>query len=232
MEVKTASTDPIDEKDVATGNGVITKERQALLKLLNQRSECFATNIDELGCTNLIEMDIALKEARTLVSSRPYRTSKEERETIQKIVSEWKAAGIVTESRSPYANPVLLVRKKNGEPRLVADYWKLNAQTVKDKYSLPLIDDAVEKLAASKLFTMLHLGHGFLQISLKESEKEKTAFVTPDGTWKFERLIFELSNEPKQFQRLMNTALGNLRNTIAVCYLDDILVPAKLLERC
>ncbi|KAK8784274.1 hypothetical protein V5799_009360 [Amblyomma americanum] len=229
-EVKTATADPIHEKDVATGNDVTTKERQDLLKLLNQHRECFATNIEELGCTSLIEMDIVLKEGSTPVSSRPYRTSKEERETIQKIVSEWKDAGIVTESRSPYASSVLLVRNENGEPRLVVDYRKLNAQTVKDKYPLPLIDDAVEQLAGSKLFTTLVLAHGFLQIPLKESAKEKTTFVTPDGTWKFERLIFGLSNGPTEFQRLMNTALGNLRNTIAVCYLDDILVPAKNFE--
>ncbi|KAK8776212.1 hypothetical protein V5799_030443 [Amblyomma americanum] len=83
-EVKTATAGPIHEKDVATGNDVATKERQDLLKLLNQHRECFATNIEELGCTNLIEMDIVLKEGSMPVSSRPYRTSKEERETIQK----------------------------------------------------------------------------------------------------------------------------------------------------
>ncbi|KAK8787039.1 hypothetical protein V5799_023187 [Amblyomma americanum] len=229
-EVKTACADPIHEKDVATGNGVTAKERQDLLKLLNQHRECFATNIEELGCTNLTEMDIVLKEGSTPVSSRPYRTSKEERETMQKIVSEWKAAGIATESRSPYASPVLLVRKENGEPRLVVDYRKLNAKTVKDKYPLPLIDDAVEQLAGSKLFTTVDLVHGFLPIPLKESAKEKTAFVTPDGTWNFERFIFGLSNGPTEFQRLMNTALGNLRNTIAACYFDDILVPANNFE--
>ncbi|KAK8779234.1 hypothetical protein V5799_019427 [Amblyomma americanum] len=61
-EVKTATADPIHEKDVATGNDVTTKERQDLLKLLNQHRECFATNIEELGCTSLIEMNIVLKE--------------------------------------------------------------------------------------------------------------------------------------------------------------------------
>ncbi|KAK8768371.1 hypothetical protein V5799_015163 [Amblyomma americanum] len=76
-EVKTATADPIHEKDVATGNDVTTKERQDLLKLLNQHRECFATNIEELGCTNLIEMDIVLKEGSMPVSSRPYRTAEE-----------------------------------------------------------------------------------------------------------------------------------------------------------
>ncbi|KAK8767927.1 hypothetical protein V5799_005292 [Amblyomma americanum] len=67
MEVKTATADPIHEKDVATGNDVTTKERQDLLKLLNQHRECFATNIEELGCTNLIEIDIVLKEGNHVV---------------------------------------------------------------------------------------------------------------------------------------------------------------------
>ncbi|KAK8771766.1 hypothetical protein V5799_024987 [Amblyomma americanum] len=175
-------------------------------------------------------MGIVLKEGSTPVSYRPYRTSKEERETIQKIVSEWKTAGIVTESRSPYASSVLLVRKKNREPRLVVDYRKLNAKTVMDKYPFPLIDDAVQQLSRSKLFTTLDLAQVFLKIPLKESAKEKTALVTPDGTWKFERLIFGLSKGPTEFQRLMSTALVNFRNTKAICYLDDILVPAKNFE--
>ncbi|KAK8773692.1 hypothetical protein V5799_011775 [Amblyomma americanum] len=61
-EVKTATADSIHAKDVTTGNDVTTKERQDLLKLLIQHRECFATNIEALGCTNLIGMDVALKE--------------------------------------------------------------------------------------------------------------------------------------------------------------------------
>ncbi|XP_077505829.1 uncharacterized protein LOC144115349 [Amblyomma americanum] len=163
-EVKTATADPIHEKDVATGNDVTTKERQDLLKLLNQHRECFATNIEELGCTNLIEMDIVLKEVRRFLLD-PTEQAKKSVKLYRKLsASAWKAAVIVTESRSPYASPVLLVCKKNGEPRLVVDYRKLNTQTVKDKYPLPLIDGASEQLERSKLFTTLDLAHGFLQV--------------------------------------------------------------------
>ncbi|KAK9679868.1 hypothetical protein QE152_g39654 [Popillia japonica] len=64
-------------------------------------------------------------ERSTPVSSKPYRVTNEERHKIGEIVREWKDAGLVTETSSPYASPVLLVKKKNGDARLVIDYRKL-----------------------------------------------------------------------------------------------------------
>lgn len=85
-------------------------EVQELVKLLNEFRTCFAFNLTELGCTNVIQMDIE-DDAKPVVS-KPYRTSVSERNTISKFVQEWKDGGIVTETTSPYASPVLLVQKK------------------------------------------------------------------------------------------------------------------------
>ncbi|KAF2892664.1 hypothetical protein ILUMI_13507 [Ignelater luminosus] len=69
--------------------------------------------------------------------------------------------------------------------------------------------------------------HGYLQIPLTEGAKEKTAFITPDETGQFERMIFGLTNAPYEFCQLMNTVLGPLKNKICVCYLDDLLLGAR-----
>ncbi|UYV66613.1 hypothetical protein LAZ67_4002327, partial [Cordylochernes scorpioides] len=172
-------------------------------------------------------MDIKEVDGSKPVCLRPYKTTASEREAIREIVREWKDNGIVTETRSPYASPVLLVRKKTGDHRLVVDYRRLNIQTVKDKFPLPRIDDLLEGLRNAKFFTTLDLAHGYLQIPLTDKAKLKTAFITPDDTGQFERMIFGLANAPAEFQRLMHTVLGPLLNKKAFCYLDDVIIPAK-----
>jgi hypothetical protein len=110
----------------------VTKEQaNSLLQLVNEYRHIFALDMSELRCTNLIETTIAEIEGSKPVTCKPYKTTAKERETIRGIVQEWKAHGIFTETRSAYASPVLLVKKKTGEERLVVDYRKLNGQTVK-----------------------------------------------------------------------------------------------------
>lgn len=115
----------------------------------------------------------------------------------------------MTETSSDYASPVLVVDKKNGEKRLVIDYRRLNAQTVKEKYPLPNIDDQFEGLAGATYYTVLDLAQGYLQVPLTKEAKKKTASITPDETGQFERMIFGLTNAPAVFQRLMNRVLDH-----------------------
>ncbi|UYV75642.1 hypothetical protein LAZ67_13000830, partial [Cordylochernes scorpioides] len=218
---------PILPEDINVNQSLTSKERQEILDVVNEYRDCFALGMEELGCTDVTKMDIKEVDGSKPVCLRPYKTTASEREAIREIVREWKDNGIVTETRSPYASPVLLVRKKTGDHRLVVDYRRLNIQTVKDKFPLPRIDDLLEGLRNAKFFTTLDLAHGYLQIPLTDKAKLKTAFITPDDTGQFERMIFGLANAPAEFQRLMHTVLGPLLNKKAFCYLDDVIIPAK-----
>ncbi|UYV61477.1 hypothetical protein LAZ67_1004996, partial [Cordylochernes scorpioides] len=218
---------PILPEDINVNHSLTSKERQEILDVVNEYRDCFALGMEELGCTDVTKMDIKEVDGSKPVCLRPYKTTASEREAIREIVREWKDNGIVTETRSPYASPVLLVRKKTGDHRLVVDYRRLNTQTVKDKFPLPRIDDLLEGLRNAKFFTTLDLAHGYLQIPLTDKAKLKTAFITPDDTGQFERMIFGLANAPAEFQRLMHTVLGPLLNKKAFCYLDDVIIPAK-----
>ncbi|UYV61524.1 hypothetical protein LAZ67_1005160 [Cordylochernes scorpioides] len=218
---------PILLEDVNINHSLTPKERQEILDVVNEYRDCFALGMGELGCTDVTKMDIKEVDGSKPVCLRPYKTTVSEREAIREIVREWKDNGIVTETRSPYASPVLLVRKKTGDHRLVVDYRRLNIQTVKDKFPLPRIDDLLEGLRNAEFFTTLDLAHGYLQIPLTDKAKLKTAFITPDDTGQFERMIFGLANAPAEFQRLMHTVLGPLLNKKAFCYLDDVIIPAK-----
>lgn len=218
---------PIDRSMLNVGKDVNEQQVDALLKMLNEYRDCFALNLSELGCCNQLEMIITEHPGSSPVSCKPYTTNAEERKAIQEIVKEWKATGIITETSSPYASPVLLVKKKNGENRLVIDYRRLNSQTVPEHFPLPNIDDQLQRLSGAQIYCVLDCANGYLQLPQSEESKAKTAFITPDEIGQFERMVFGLRNGPAVFQRLMNKVLGSLRNTVALCYMDDLLIPAK-----
>lgn len=123
-------------------------------------------------------MHIILKDNISF-SHRTYRMVRTEQDVVKKIVAELMEAEIVRESESDYASPVLLVHKKNGEPRLCIDYRRLNTQTVKDNYPLPQIDDQLDRLANGIYFCSLDLRAGYYRLPIAENSKRYTAFVTP-----------------------------------------------------
>ena len=76
----------------------------------------------------------------------------------------------------------------------------------------------------------MDLQSGFWQIKLSPSAKPKTAFITPDGLFQFERMPFGLCNGPSTFQRLMDVVLAGLQWGSCLCYMDDIIVYGKTFD--
>lgn len=118
----------------------------------------------------------------------------------------------------------MLVKKKDGSIRFCVDYRRLNKITRKDVYPLPRIDDALDSLQGAELFSSLDLRSGYWQVPMKEADRPKTAFVTPDGLYEFTVMPFGLCNAPATFERMMDTILRGLKWKTCLCYLDDIVV--------
>lgn len=95
---------------------------------------------------------------------------------------------------------------------------------------MPLIDDQIDALAGNEFFTALDMASGYYQISIKEQDRHKTAFVTPEGHYEFNRMPFGLANAPATFRRMMHQVLGSLRHKEAMAYLDDIIIPSKTIK--
>lgn len=217
---------PINADDLEVGSDLDASELEQLLNLLNKYRKCFAFTLSELGNSNVTQVAIDLQNTDPVVY-RPYRLAMKEKEIVRDIVNELLENDIVRHSTSPYASPVVLVRKKTGDYRLCIDYRALNKKIVRERYPMPLIDDQLDALAGNMYFTTLDLASGYYQIVIREEDKQKTAFVTPEGHFEFNRMPFGLANAPATFQRMMHQVLGNLRHREALAYLDDIIIPSK-----
>ena len=101
-----------------------------------------------------------------------YRTSPD----LDRQVAALLADGVIEESCSPWASPVVLVRKNNGEWRFCIDYCRLNSITVKDSHPLPRVDETLDVQAGSRWFTTLDITNGY-----KRDDREKTVFSTGSG---------------------------------------------------
>ncbi|CAF4565668.1 unnamed protein product, partial [Rotaria sp. Silwood2] len=163
-------------------------------------------------------------DSHSPLAEHPRRVSHLNRQIINNEVKKMLESGIIEPSNSSWTSPVVIVKKLDGSPRFCVDYRRLNSITQKDVYPLPRIDDVIERLNGSHVFSKLDLCSGYFQVLLAPEEHAKTAFTTPDGLWQFTRLPQGLKNSPSVFQRLMNQTLRSLRWDICLAYLNDIIV--------
>ena len=207
--------------------GWMEEQQQRAKDVIKKYSFLFAMGTLDLGRTNLVKHKIELTDY-TPIKDRYRRIPPHQYEEVRKHLKEMLDVGAIRRSNSPWASPAVLVRKKDGSLRFCIDLRKLNARTIKDAYSLPRIEDALDSLNGACIFTSLDLKSGYWQVELDESSIPLTAFtVGPLGFYECVRMPFGLTNAPATFQRLMQSCLGELHLEWCIIYLDDIIIFSK-----
>ena len=204
-------------------------QSRKLLRVLAKFNEVFAKNAYDLGCCNVGEHYVKTGDAQPIYT-RARKVAPQCRTPLETELQELKELGIIEDTNSSWAAPIVLVKKKDGTIRLCIDFRMLNQVAERSSFPLPKINEIFAALQGMRFFSSLDLAKGFWQIKIAEEDRHKTAFITPYGQYQFNRLPFGLNSAPGAFQAIMTRVLGDLLWINCVVYVDDILIFTETFE--
>ena len=174
--------------------------------------------------TGINEHAIELEEGKQPPFGPIYSLGPVELETLKTYIKTNLANGFIRPFKSPAGAPILFDRKPDGSLRLCVDYWGLNNITIKNRYPLPLIGKALNRLGRARRFTQLDLTNAYYWMRICEGDEWKTAFQTRYGHFEYQVMLFDLSNASATFQGYVNKILAEKLDVFVIVYLDNILI--------
>ncbi|KAL4272312.1 hypothetical protein GQ457_13G016830 [Hibiscus cannabinus] len=174
-----------------------------------------------------VEFRIDIQPGTNLVLITPYQMAPIELKELKKQIEELQSKGFIRPSTSPWGAPVMFVKMKDGSMRLCIDYRQLNRVTIKNKYTLPRIEDLFDQLRDAFVFSKIDLRSGYYQMRVKDDDVSKTTFRTRYGHYKFLVMPFGLKNAPVTFMDLMNRIFKPYLNKFVIVFIDDVLIYSR-----
>ena len=172
-----------------------------------------------------VHIDVGKARPRT---SGFRRLNPEEQALVNEYVEKLMAADVVEACNGPWSSPILLVPKKDGGLRAVADLRRVNECVVADSYAMPDTQELLDQLSEATWFSSIDLSSAFWQLPLEEESRDCTAFMTKThGLLRWKALPMGFKNSSAYFQREIDSALKGLRLTCCVVYIDDVCVYSK-----
>jgi hypothetical protein len=204
-------------QDVHINPELTSEKRRQLQDLVREYSDVFT---DVPGNTILIEHEIKLTST-TPVRSRPYPLPYATRESFKSEIEEMIRLDIIEPIESPYASPVVIVKKPDGSNRICIDYRKLNSVTVFDSEPIGNQDEIFVRLSQANYLSKIDLSKGYWQIKVKDECVPFTAFICSEGLFAFKRMPFGLVNSGATFCKMMRKLLHGLESVEN--FVDDII---------
>jgi transposase InsO family protein len=156
-------------------------------------------------------------------NSKAYRINPLIQRMLREHLTVMQRDGLIRPSNSPWASPCFFIRKP-GKDRLVVDYRKLNAVTRKDRDRPPRIDEVLERVGGSRIFSKFDLNQGFHQLPVNKGSIEKTAFITPLGCFEYLVMPFGVTNGPAAFQKYMRR---HFQCDWCEVFVDDVVIHSR-----
>ncbi|WMV46245.1 hypothetical protein MTR67_039630 [Solanum verrucosum] len=194
------------------------------MTVVNEFLDVFPNDLPGVPPKREIDFGIDLLPDTQPISIPPYRMAPAELKELKEQLRDLLEKGFIRPSQSPWGAPVLFVKKKDGSLRMCIDYRQLNRVTVKNKYSLPRIDDLFDQLQGASHFSKIDLRSGYHQVKVRECDIPKTAFRTRYGHYEFVVMSFGLTNAPTIFMDLMNRVFKPYLDSFVMVFIDDILI--------
>jgi len=195
--------------------------KQQLWRILGNYQDVFAWNKGELGCCTIGEHSIDTQGLPPCKAS-PARLSYWEETEVKRQIDVLVELGKMRPNNSEYACRVTLPTKKDGSRRFCGDYRPLNAQTRRDMFPMPLVEDVIDQLGKSTWFTALDLQSGFWQIRMAPKDMKKTALITKTRLYDWTVMPFGLKNATSTFTRTMAEVFKDLGSAFLKVVVDDL----------
>lgn len=215
-------------RKMANESDLKPSEKHRLYKLIHKNSDVFSVN-GELGRTTVLQHHIPTGD-NPPVALPPRRIPFHRLKEVDNFITDGLENDLIQPSTSPWASPLVLVRKPDGSTRFCVDYRKLNESTANVSWPLPRVDDALSVLNGAKYFTTLDLAKGYYQVPVAPADQPKTAFTSHRGLYEFKAMPFGLKGAPATFQRLMMSLLREENWEELLIYLDDVLIFSRSFE--
>ncbi|XP_027151941.1 uncharacterized protein LOC113751996 [Coffea eugenioides] len=207
-----------------------SEEKEGLKALLREYSRVFAWTVEDMPG---IPTDLAVHHLNVDPRFKPVKQKKrnftpERNEVIKKEVGKLLESKIILEVYYPtwLANPVL-VKKEDQSWRMCVDFTDLNKACPKDCFPLPRIDMLVDSTVGFDVLCFLDAFKGYNQIEMAEENREKTSFITEEGTYCYRTMPFGLKNAGATYQRLVNRLFQNQVGRSMEVYVDDMIVKSR-----
>ena len=206
--------------------------REKVIKAFTHSLKAIARNGYDFGRTNLVRMHIALKAGSVPVKARVRPLNPLQEADLERQIDEWTKAGVIEPSNASWASALVPVAKKGTDQlRWCIDFRQLNKITQKDVYPLPNIQDTLNKLSGSKVFSTWDSKGAYHSIELNAGVRDYTSFISPLGLFRFIRTPFGLCNAGQTYSRMINRAIqlsNNQKHSMA--YLDDVITHSNTME--
>jgi hypothetical protein len=193
------------------------------INVVSEFIDVFPEELPGMPPERKVEFAIELISGTTSISKRAYRVSGPELVELKKQIDELSEKGYIRPGTLPWAAPVLFVEKNDGTKRMCIDYRSLNEVTIKNKYTLPRIEDLFDQLRGASVFLKIDIRSGYHQLRIRPSDIPKTTFITKYGLYEFTVMSFGLTNAPAYFMYLMNSVFMDYFDKFVVLFIDDVL---------
>lgn len=207
-------------------NDIPTHILPAFQALLEEFVDVFVNDFSTDSFQSETSVTIALQPGAVPKRQRFYRLPESQIKTLRVLLDRYLRESVIEPSSSSWSSPAFFVPKANGKLRLVVDYRYLNSQTIPNGWPLPRIEDLLDRLHGSVLFSTFDAHSGFHQLPIAPESRYLTAFTTPLGLYQFKRMPMGLINAPADFSRAMDAMCRDMPN--ALVYVDDITIFSRL----